>query len=390
MAETSRKKVLLLTLVHPDFLPPVYAIAQVLRDEGYNVHILTFDGMNDLSHAFGANITLESVGKHNGTGLRQRLSIRAKYTRRAHEICESKPAAIISFCAFSLLCGLKVKKNSSLIYHSMELSDFLWSSVKRAPLSMLNNYRALRRLHRADLLATPSVQRSAWLAGRCGLERMPYTILNTVYLPPAAPPAFTSLFHTLLPGEHHKRKIILYMGAVNSQNCVQELVSAFGMVNDPDSVLIVAGMKDNAYCDEVRKIANTDSHSAGRIVFFPFVKGEEKEALQANADIGVCLSNEDRNNVESMMTSPNKVGEYLAKGLYLLSSDTEYMRPLKMKGVAALTASPSIEDIASAMRQALKDIGNSNSKEVIAAFVKEFYCMQQQARPITELIKRVN
>ena len=35
--------ILFLTLVHPDFLPPVYSMADVLVSKGYNIDIFTFE-----------------------------------------------------------------------------------------------------------------------------------------------------------------------------------------------------------------------------------------------------------------------------------------------------------------------------------------------------------
>jgi hypothetical protein len=65
----SKKTILLLTLVHPDFLPPVYAIAQVLRDYGYNIHILTFDSPVPANLDIGDNIAMELMGKHHEANL---------------------------------------------------------------------------------------------------------------------------------------------------------------------------------------------------------------------------------------------------------------------------------------------------------------------------------
>ena len=61
----NNKKILLLTLVHPDFLPPVYAVAQVLRDLGYRIHILTFDSYVPAELNLGSNIELEMKETHN-------------------------------------------------------------------------------------------------------------------------------------------------------------------------------------------------------------------------------------------------------------------------------------------------------------------------------------
>jgi glycosyltransferase involved in cell wall biosynthesis len=317
----------------------------------------------------------------------QRLAIRRTYTARAAALAGSGTSAIISFCAFTLLCGLKVKGRLPLAYHSLELSDFSWSTLRRSPLSQFNNLLAIRRIAQAGFISTASAQRSAWQVGRSRLHHMPYTILNTVYLPQQEPPAYENEFKTMMPAEHRGKKVVLYMGSVNAQNCVIELVKAFGVVNDANSVMVIAGIKENEYGDEVRRIAVATPGCTGRVVFFPFVKGTDKEALQSNADIGVCLSNENQNNAESMMTSPNKVGEYLAKGLYLLASDTEYMRPMGMKGVAALSPSNDVDGIANALRKALVAVEMPGSRNTIISFVKEYYCMQQQARPLIQFIK---
>jgi glycosyltransferase involved in cell wall biosynthesis len=387
MAVSVRKKLLLLTLVHPDYLPPVYAIAQVLRDEGYDIHILTFEPFGPSQPQQLQHITIESVGKHHGIGLLQRLTIRRRYMARAATLVAGGASAIVSFCAFSLLCGIKIHGRLPLAYHSLELSDFSWATLRRSPLSQFNNLLAIRNIGRAGFISTASAQRSAWQVGRSRLHHMPYTILNTVYLPPGEMLRYQNEFQTLMPTEHRGKKVVLYMGSVNAQNCVIELVKAFGTVNDSNSVMVIAGIKDNEYGDEVRRVAVSTPGCTGRVVFFPFVKGIDKDALQSNAHIGVCLSNEDQNNAESMMTSPNKVGEYLAKGLYLLASDTEYMRPLGMKGVAALSRSNDVSSIAAAMRRALQAVEAPDCRHAILDFVKEFYCMQQQASPLVKFIK---
>jgi len=386
MSRLQAPQVLLLTLVHPDFLPPVYAIAQVLRDEGYSVHILTFDAPNDAGTGI-EGVTIESVGKHAGLGLLQRIAVRRRYTGRLQQLVANAPAAIITFCAFTLLSGLSVRKDVPLAYHSLELADFQLSSLMRSPLSQFNNLLAIKRIHKAGFVSAASVQRSAWQAGRSRLSFMPHTIMNTVYMHEGLQQQQHSLFASMIPQEHHGKKMILYMGAVNQQNCVKELVAAFAQVYDAGSVMLVAGMKENEYCEELRQMAETLPGSKGRVVFFPFLKGQEKDALQSNADIGVCLSYESRDNIESMMTAPNKVGEYLAKGLYLLSSDTEYMRPFGMRGIASLAVSSGIDDIASAMKVALQAVNDKSYKSTINNFVRDFYCMQVQAAPLVSFIK---
>ncbi len=380
----SKKNILFLTLVHPDLLPPVYAMAGVIRDEGFNVHILTFDSPIKSETDLGPGITIESVGRHHGLGLTHRLSIRRKYTARAHQLAAESPVAIVSFCAFSYLCGLKIHKQIPLVYHALEMSDFQWGFIKRSPLSMLNNLLAIKRMHKAGLVTTPSPQRSAWLAGRCQLDIMPQTILNTVYLPSTPAPDTTSVYNAMVPAEIRSKKTILYMGSINAQNCVMELMQAFCTINDPGSALLIAGLKDNPYSNELRAYVAT-SDCADRILLFPFIGGTEKQALQSNTAIGVCLARES-SDPESKMTAQNKVGEYLAKGLFVLGSETEYMKMFGLLGLASLAAAPTPESITIALKAALKAIDDKSYEERTKQFVNNFYNMRQQAKPVLDFI----
>ena len=389
MAEIYKKKILLLTLVHPDFLPPVYAIGQVLRDLGYNIHILTFDSYVPAELDLGSGMVVESVGKHHGVGLGERLKLRRKYTQRATQLEREKPVAIISFCAFTFLCGLKIKGKTQLIYHAIEVADFIMPLFLKSPLSHFNNLLALNRVHKADLVATPSVQRSAWLAGRCHLEFMPYTILNTAYIPAKQEDNDYDTFKKIVPAEFLDKKMILYTGAVNAHLCTMELIRAFDIANDDMSVLIITGIKDNAYCNEIKAFAEK-CNSVKRIKLLPYVTRAEMLALQANSDIGVCLAREYDDNVESKMMAPNKVGEYLAKGLYLLGINNEYLLPFKMKGIASLAASVEPADISVAIKDALVAVDNKDYKITIGNFVNDYFCMQQQAKPIINYLKKLD
>jgi hypothetical protein len=382
------KKILLLTLVHPDFLPPVYAVAQVLRDLGLDIHILTFDSFVPVDLELGSNIVLESVGKHHETSLVERLKLRNKFTTRARELVNESPSAIITFCPFSFTCGLKIKNNVPLAYIVLEIADFILPVLLKSPLSNLRNLSALKNIHKADFVSTPSVQRSAWLAGRCHLTFMPYTILNTSYFPQKNEDDRFEIYKSLVPESFLSKKIILYTGAVNDEHCIMELVRAFDIVNDPNSALVITGVKDNDYCSRIKKIIEK-SDSIDRIKLLPYVTRVQMLSLQANANIGVCLSKEYQDNVRTKMIAPNKVGEYLLKKLFILGLKSEYLNPLEMRGIAALSESSTPVEISKAVRTALYAVNQLNFKEKIEAIVKEHYCMQQQLKPLIYFLNEI-
>ena len=388
--EINNKKILLLTLVHPDFLPPVYAVGQVLRDLGYNIHILTFDSFVPAELNLGNNIELESVGRHYDANTVERIKLRNKFTKRAMQIAAEKSFAVISFCPFSFHTGiiLKSKFKIPLIYHALELSDFKLHVFLKSPLSNYRNLKALQTLGKADLVATPSIQRSAWLAGRCHLSYMPYTILNTAYIPTNDIESSYATFREIVPADFLDKKIILYTGAVNADLCTLELVQAFEQLNDDQSALIITGIKDTDYCNSVKATVE-NSKSAKRIKLFPYLTRTQMLSLQANAHIGVCLAKESHDNLKSKMMAPNKAGEYMSKDLYLLGTLSEYLRPLKMQGIASLADTCTPGDICKAMKEALMAVNDKDYKNNIRSFVKSFFCMQQQLKPIIKYLNEM-
>ena len=137
----NKGKILLLTLVHPDFLPPVYSVAQVLRDLNYDIHILTFESFFPAELDLGSNITLETVGKHFDVSTLDRMKLRNLFFKRAKTISETNLAAVITFCPFSFNCGLKLNAETPLIYNALEIADFVFPDFLKSPLSFYRNLR---------------------------------------------------------------------------------------------------------------------------------------------------------------------------------------------------------------------------------------------------------
>ncbi len=265
------------------------------------------------------------------------------------------------------------------------MADFIWKSLPRSPLSQINNYLALRQVHKATLVTTPSAQRSAWLAGRCKLSFLPETVQNTTYTTASTYYKDAATVNQLIPAHLQNKVALLYMGSVNELNCVAELVEAFCRVDNENCVLLIAGMRDNSYCNAIKQYAATQAANS-RIVFYNYVAGKEKEALQQHAAVGVTLTKENNADIESKMTAPNKAGEYLAKNLYLIGTETEYMKQFKFSGVASLVSSPTPENITTAINEALKVVATDNYRNKIEHMVAHYYSMQQQMKPITHLL----
>lgn len=388
--QQNREHLLFLTLVHPDFLPPVYATAQSLRDEGYSIEIVTFDSFTPADVELGDNIKVTPLGKHHNVPLKARMALRSKFKAYAQQQLKSGGVkAIVAFCPFSFNTAVSIKGNVPVIYYTMEISDYTATDFKRSPLSTISHYKAMHSLNEAALVATPSFQRSAWLAGRAHINFMPETILNTAYTGGKREEKNNrEILKNILPQEVFDKKMLLYTGAVNDRLCIRELVEAFVVAGQDDQVLVVTGFKDNAYCNAIRQHVE-NARNKNNIFLLPYVTREEMLALQGTADIGACLMKEIPGMIASKMLAPNKTGEYLAKGLYILGVSNFYMDMFGHAGVGTLAASPSVTDIADAIRKAFAAILNTGVKDTIASYVSDYFCMQVQSEPIKKVLKKL-
>ena len=112
-------------------------------------------------------------------------------------------------------------------------------------------------------------------------------------------------------------------------------------------------------------------------------------SLQAHAHIGVCLEKEYETNVRSKMIAPNKTGEYMSKNLYILGLVSEYMRPFEMKGIASLSETAAKEDISKAIIDALNAVKKDAYKQTISNFVKNYFSMQHQLKPVVKFLNQL-
>jgi hypothetical protein len=73
-------RALVLSLVHPDFLPSVYSLSFVLRNAGYGVDVVSFSSPVSVTHELGNGIALVDAGPHAGSS-----QARASARRRGND-----------------------------------------------------------------------------------------------------------------------------------------------------------------------------------------------------------------------------------------------------------------------------------------------------------------
>ena len=377
---------LFITLVHPDLLPPIYAAAQVVRDLGFHVTVVCSDSTVNSNTDIGENINIISCGKYIGQNFTARGKVRKSIKAESVKALKNNAKAIVSFCPFSYLLALQIGGSTPVIYNALEVANYSWTDFKRSPLTAVRNYRAINAIHKAALVATPTIQRSAWLAGRANVNRMPFTIQNTVYYKEQE--ADAALFKQTVPHHFQGKTIMLYTGAINATLGVLDLVKGFDLLADENCCLILTRVSDNAYCNELKAFVAASKLSAN-ILLLPNVPREVMLALQQNANIGITFAREIYDLIETQMIAPNKIGEYLFSGLYLVGSDVVYMRQFEEAGIASLARSLDKADIADALRNASQKFKDATLPARIRNFTRDYYCMQHQLKPITDYLQQL-
>ncbi|MDQ6887331.1 MAG: glycosyltransferase [Gemmatimonadota bacterium] len=374
---------LYLSLVHPDFLAPIYAVAASLQEHGARVRVLSFS-----SPAPGASTSYRMTEFRNAGPLKgnafSRWRARRTFGRLGREMMDTeRPDIILASCPFSFLSALRLSRGRiPVIYHAFELYDFGPADFWRSPATTVRSWLTLRKLSHAALVCTPSAERSGWLAGRARLAVLPTTVLNVPFggLLPAN--GDSTALEGILPGGTRGRSIVLNSGAVNASYAVVELVRSVEHWSR-NACLIVTRVEDSAYATQVRRAAE-ESPRREDILLLPMVTRAEMLALQSAATLGACFIRPTPGVPETLMPAPNKVGEYLQAGLPIVGSWVPYLDQLQAQGVAVLANHLDPQSIARAVNRALDGVDSARKR--VAEIANGWYRMETQVLPILEVI----
>lgn len=379
-----RTRVLVLSLVHPDFLAPLYSISRVMRDEGYLVDIFSFSSNAGGTVSLPPEITLHDCGVHGGSA-GQRLAARRRFRQAVDRyVAEHAPVIVISSCPFSLLEARRVARGAPVVYFAFELYDPSLGGVLRSPASRLRNLRALRTARTATIVCTPSDERSAWLERRAKLPRRPITVLNAPYCSQNESTEEARLAASaLIPAEWNRRPLVIHTGNVSSTQAVAEVVDS--VVHWPTTAcLLLTNVGDSSYADEIRRRV-TASPRASDIALLPLLPRGEMLELQRLATVGACFVRPG-DNLESSMPAPNKVGEYLHAGLVIVGLDSPFMQMVAQHGAAVLAPSLDARSIGEAIGAALKQASERSTRNRILEVARSWYSMEVQWRRVLRLL----
>ena len=329
---------------------------------------------------------MHDCGPYGGSAV-ARASARRRFRSTAADVASThEPAVIIATCPFSFLESTRIRRRQTpVVYYMLETYDVGWRDLLRSPLTAVRSWRARRRITEADLVCTPSPERSGWIAGLTRMRRLPSTVLNSPsYAATSRRSRDLEVASRLLPEDMRSKALVIHTGAVSATQGVVELVES--VANWPAEVgLVVTNVGNSSYGNAVRNAVARSSRQ-GSIVLLPMVSRREMLALQAAASVGVCLLRSG-DNLETVMPAPNKVGEYLHSGLTIVGLRMPYLEQLEIAGVAVLADELRPDSIASAVTKAWTELAGTEGRARALSIASTWYCMETQARPILRLIE---
>jgi hypothetical protein len=384
MSAARSNAVLILSRVHPDLLPSLYSVSEVLRDRGAEVHLITFSSPTAASQGLGDGIQIHDCGSF-GDNLRTRIAARRRFRRFLRSwLGTHRPRAILAACPFAYLEGLRFRQASApLVFLFYEMYDANLKILRRSPATAIRNWRALRSLGEATLVCTPSPERAGWLVGRAGLDRLPAVVLNSPARSLERTPADSRAVLKRLPAGIRGRPLVINTGGMSPSRAVKELVASVEYWQS-DAALLLTNADDTPYGADVRRLAQS-SRRRDDIVLLPLLPRGELLALQRMAAVGMNLQPSD-DNLDIMFPAPNKISEYVHAGLVIVASESLFTNRLVERGLAVVAKSLDPREIAAAVDTALVKAQCADTKSRVLSAARDWYCMDVQLAPVLRAI----
>jgi hypothetical protein len=376
--------VLLLSLVHPDLLPSLYSVSEVLSARGLDVEVLTFSSPAGGAIPLPRGVTLHDVGKYQSGAISRRRA-RRRFRRAVRErFVARRPISILAACPFSYLEALDVAgRNTPVVFMFYEMYDASWAELPRSPATIVRNWRALRRLRDSALVCVPSQERAQWLQERATLPRSPTVVLNCPTRSTERRPRHEASVASLLPAYFRDRHLVINTGGVTNSRGVLELVASVSHW-PTGTALVITNVGEGSYAERVRRAA-AESERSDDILLLPLVTRSQMLGLQRLAVIGTSFFRGD--DLDTRYPAPNKIGEYLHAGLLVVASRSAATEQLASQGLAVVADNLTPAGVGEAIARAVAQVERVDTRCGALAAAQRWYCMEVQLEPVTRFIE---
>lgn len=183
-------------------------------------------------------------------------------------------------------------------------------------------------------------------------------------------------------------KVILYQGAIGQAHSILEVVRS--MTSWPeDTVFALSGIVFSEFMIKLQQQVKALG-MARRVIYLPFLPYTQILSYTVGAFLGIALFKSKEINQFFVAGASNKIFEYLAAGVPVITNEAPHFRQVLDPSFAYFVRPDSVEDIAGAVNFAFNnpDDYRQKSRSAREAHLSRFN-YQEQFKPVQEYIRRV-
>jgi glycosyltransferase involved in cell wall biosynthesis len=359
--------VALLIFSEPHMYPPTMHMANILAEKGHPVYLYGIKYYLKDKVLIHPLINLIYLSEHK-RGLKNFYYYWITYLRVLRDSFKNKFSWIIAYDAAAAGPAFFVAKCRGIkwVYHQ---HDF-WETPKGRWQKCLA-YLEKKLGSRADIVSFPQIQRAKIFKEMTQMKENPLIVFNGPRL---------NWYNNKIQIDPRIRDIknkfntiLLYQGGLSRYFCLENLLFSINFCKSSFAIVFLGRDIEKGVKNELRLLAEKESIS-NRIFFWDeYVPYDELPSISCFCDIGIAKLTHDGMkapiNDKYIAGASNKIAEYMAAGLPIISSDTEDNRIFFQKdNIGLLCNSEDPQSIANAIdtlllnSQKLSEMGANNRK----------------------------
>lgn len=341
-----KKKIGVIIYANPDDYPPTINAVTILSKE-FDI-IIICRNQNKTQITYHDNVRLYRLGKLKTSREKETQGAGVKIIeyilfvmRTIFYIRFHNCRLIYSYDMHAFVAGFlasRVGRNIPLIYHNHELT----SSEEVKGLSCIIKWIELSLARYADKIVFPDIGRARFFQSKAKLKELPVIVMNVPLRVDKLPPnKLKEILKT--KGFSEGTKVILYQGAVAKAHALTEIIKS--MVYWPENtILVIIGIIYGEFDKEINALAKAFNVSS-RVIILPFVPFSQLFSYTVGAYIGLALFKSEHINLIFIAGASNKIFEYLAMGIPVITNDSPYFREVLDSSFVYFAKPDSVEDI---------------------------------------------
>jgi glycosyltransferase involved in cell wall biosynthesis len=367
------KSIALFVYSEPQTYPPTINAANILAEKGYQVYLygIKYDTKDKV--ALHPDIKMHYWGKQE-VGIKNVLKYASIYFRLLKDSIKYQFGWMIAYDAFAVGPAYFVAKlrNIKWVYHQHDW----WEQ----PIGVFQKWVSEKEFQwgsKATVVSFPQEHRAKLFQEKTGMKNLPLIVYNGPRLSwiakqPVIHPELAKIKKSF-------NQVLIYQGGLSVYFSLENLIRALPMVHAKVAILFLGRALDDRIEQLLQEIAGKEKVADQIFYWHEYVGYDDLPDITSFCDIGITkLTHNDMFapvNDRFIAGASNKIAEYMAAGLPIISSDTDDNKQFYCKheiGLLCDTTRP--EAIANAINQLLgnKEVAMAMATRNRENFIKEY------------------